>query len=383
MNKTPLVIYHGDCFDGFAAAWAFRHFYGKSGVDYHAAIYGQDPPDCKGRRVWLVDFSYPREILLDKVLIPSIQTTVYDHHKTAEKALEGVKNELWERGIQRDQDKIVFDMKRSGAGITYDEMEVTHGKKRGFHLPRYNDERKERLIDYIEDRDLWKFKLEDSQEIAAYVSTVPFTFEAYDELAEDLKLAPSRSKVVEKGAAILKYIDLYGDKACDLYRVEEIGGWAVPVINVPYMNCSEHIGKLAEKHPEAPFAAGFFKRSDGKWQFGLRSRGEFDVSDVAKQYGGGGHKQAAGFQVNVLPWDKEPMADESPPKGHLQAVDVVDDETGEKVGEATAAIPTLTKVLGKHFPQPIDAQGIKPDSEKGKVSIKENPPDEAADDLFS
>jgi len=29
----------------------------------------------------------------------------------------------------------------------------------------------------------------------------------------------------------------------------------------------------------------------------LRSRGDFDVSAVARQFGGGGHKAAAGFSV--------------------------------------------------------------------------------------
>jgi oligoribonuclease NrnB/cAMP/cGMP phosphodiesterase (DHH superfamily) len=303
LSRRPLVIYHGDCFDGFASAWAVRHFFGLD-VEYHAGRYGEPPPDCKGRKVWMVDFSYPREILMEKVLIPSMQTTVYDHHKTAEKALEGIKDELWKRGIQRTHDKIVFDMHRSGAGITYDELEVTHGKKRGFHTPRYNGQRRERLIDYIEDRDLWRFKLPNSREVSAYITTVPFTFEAYDELAADLNLAPSFSKIAEKGEAIMKYIDVYGEKARAHAVTEKVGGYDVPTINVPYMNCSEHVGKLAEK-TTAAFAAGYFRRDDGKWQFSLRSIGDFDVSDIAKSYGGGGHKNSAGFEVETLPWENQ------------------------------------------------------------------------------
>jgi uncharacterized protein len=31
-------------------------------------------------------------------------------------------------------------------------------------------------------------------------------------------------------------------------------------------------------------------------QWGLGSMGDFDVSEIAKAYGGGGHKNAAGFQ---------------------------------------------------------------------------------------
>jgi oligoribonuclease NrnB/cAMP/cGMP phosphodiesterase (DHH superfamily) len=300
-----------------------------------------------------------------------MQTTVYDHHKTAEKALEGIKDELWKRGIQRTHDKIVFDMHRSGAGITYDELEVTHGKKRGFHTPRYNGQRRERLIDYIEDRDLWKLKLPDTEAVSAYIATVPFTFEAYDELAAELNLAPSFSKIVEKGEAIMRYIDVYGEKARKHAVMEMIGGYNVPTINVPYMNCSEHIGKLAEE-TTAPFAAGYFRRDDSKWQFGLRSRGDFDVSDIAKKYGGGGHKNAAGFQVETLPWESQ-----------------IEDMVSEK-----KAFMKLKPHDDSHKQMPgkmpiIDAEGIPSDSKKGKISaieigdnsaeVEDHPPDEAVE----
>jgi nanoRNase/pAp phosphatase (c-di-AMP/oligoRNAs hydrolase) len=35
-------------------------------------------------------------------------------------------------------------------------------------------------------------------------------------------------------------------------------------------------------------------------QFSLRSRGELDVSAIAKKLGGGGHKNAAGFQLPLI-----------------------------------------------------------------------------------
>ena len=34
----------------------------------------------------------------------------------------------------------------------------------------------------------------------------------------------------------------------------------------------------------------------------LRSKGEFDVSEIAKGFGGGGHRNSAGFTVTELPW---------------------------------------------------------------------------------
>jgi oligoribonuclease NrnB/cAMP/cGMP phosphodiesterase (DHH superfamily) len=305
LERRPLVIYHSDCFDGFCAAWVFRCFKGDD-VEYHPGRYGDDPPDCKGRRVWLLDFSYPRDVLIEKVILPSIQTTIYDHHKTAEADLAGINDDLWKRGVQRGHDRIVFDMHRSGAGITWDELEHERGVKRGRHEPRYNEQRKDRLVDYIEDRDIWRFRYANSKEISAYISTVPMTFENYDALNAALQNAEGFERCTYMGRAVLDYIEIYGDKSVKSARIETVGGYEVPTMNIQYMNSSEHIGKLAEAYPDHLFAVGYYRRSDGKWHFGLRSRGDFDCSQVAKQYGGGGHPGASGFHCDRLPWEPPP-----------------------------------------------------------------------------
>jgi len=43
------------------------------------------------------------------------------------------------------------------------------------------------------------------------------------------------------------------------------------------------------------------EREDGKTKVSLRSRGEADVEKVARRYGGGGHKNAAGFTLDGAP----------------------------------------------------------------------------------
>jgi nanoRNase/pAp phosphatase (c-di-AMP/oligoRNAs hydrolase) len=50
------------------------------------------------------------------------------------------------------------------------------------------------------------------------------------------------------------------------------------------------------------FAACYWDTPEGR-VFSLRSIGDFDVSEIAKQYGGGGHKNASGFR---LPHGVEP-----------------------------------------------------------------------------
>lgn len=73
-----------------------------------------------------------------------------------------------------------------------------------------------------------------------------------------------------------------------------IGGYNVPVSNLPYAMSSDagHIMGKGE-----PFAACYTDTEKGR-VFSLRSSPEgVDVSEIAKQYGGGGHKHAAGFTI--------------------------------------------------------------------------------------
>jgi oligoribonuclease NrnB/cAMP/cGMP phosphodiesterase (DHH superfamily) len=304
MRAPILFIYHGKCFDGFTAAWVFDKLRSLSvgltdrPVEYFAANYGSDPPDCKGKEVWIVDFSYKRDVMLEKIIKPSTRTFMFDHHKSAEEALDDILGEVRRMGLQRDQDKVIFDNTRCGSAILHDEMMRDVGRRAGAHRPHPTGRRHLWLVDYIEDRDLWKWELPNSKAVSAYISSIPMTFEAW-EAAYQL----GADEMAKQGAGIMKYIEQYGAKARAFGKVEKIAGHKVPTINVQYMNASDHVGTLAEENPNAPFAAGYFRGDTGKWFFSLRSRGDFDVSEVAKQFGGGGHKNSAGFNVEKLPWE--------------------------------------------------------------------------------
>ena len=73
---------------------------------------------------------------------------------------------------------------------------------------------------------------------------------------------------------------------------------------VPSIVHQSEIGSyLLSQHPEINCAVVFYPKTvDGVDVFGIsiRSRGDVDVSVIALQYGGGGHKAAAGFSVVTL-----------------------------------------------------------------------------------
>ena len=87
------------------------------------------------------------------------------------------------------------------------------------------------------------------------------------------------------------------EKVCENVRWLVLGGVRVPVVNTAW-DFSEIGEYLCERFPDAPCGGYYFDRAD-KRQWGFRSRAGFDVSALCKQYGGGGHVAAAGFQTDI------------------------------------------------------------------------------------
>lgn len=285
----PLCIYHGNCADGFGAAWAVRYALGADGVEFHAGIYQDPPPDVAGRDVILVDFSYKRPVI-EAMVEKATSVLILDHHKSAAEDLAGLAEPpSWEawltigEGERRQSPALrvaaLFDMNRSGAGIAWDYFHPS--------VPR------PRLINHLEDRDLWRFRLAGTREIQAVVFSHPYDFEVWDELVYQCEAYPHA--MIREGAAIERkhhkdVAELVG--VCQRRMV--IGGYAVPVASLPYTLTSDAGHLMAQGEP---FAACYWDTPDGR-VFSLRSTEEgLDVSEIAKLYGGGGHARAAGFRV--------------------------------------------------------------------------------------
>ncbi len=311
-DRKPICIYHGGCADGFTAAWAVWLHFGDS-IDYHPGVYGVDPPDVAGRDVILVDFSYKRDVLgrmLQSGDVNQANTIlILDHHKTAQADLYGIARPgegafdnrdesynpaLWRGGFEQWADwpvRAVFDMERSGAGIAWDY----------FHAGK----RRPDLIDYVEDRDLWRFKLAGSREVNAFIFAHGYSFENWSALSAELQR--DLGGVRKAGAAIeRKHHKDIAELVAELRREMIIGGHWVPVANLPktltsdagHLMCAPYASPNLHGEIVTPaFAACYWDAPHGR-VFSLRSlEGGADVSEIARSYGGGGHKNAAGFQL--------------------------------------------------------------------------------------
>jgi oligoribonuclease NrnB/cAMP/cGMP phosphodiesterase (DHH superfamily) len=280
----PLVIYHGNCADGFTAAWlaniAHHQSLGDAGslpedwvVDHHAGVYGKPPPDITGRNVYILDFSYPPEVM--QVICDEAKfVTMIDHHASAIKALESFSHKRL---------LAVLDDSRSGAYLTAQYF--------------WPDTEPNRMVELVDDRDRWVFRFPQTRDFHASLFSRPY------KIGEWNKLNASIPEAIMEGRAIdRKHLKDINELLDVCMQWEDVDGVRVPVANLPYTLASDACAIMLERHPDAQFACAWYLRKDDHMVFSLRSRpGETDVSVIAKKYGGGGHVNAAGCAVKSWP----------------------------------------------------------------------------------
>ena len=271
--KPTLCIYHGSCADGFGAAWAV--WKAKPDTEFYAARYQEPPPDVTGRNVMIVDFSYKRDVLL-RMAQTADTILIIDHHKTAAEDLKDLPEEVV-TGSHKCLIDCVFDMDRSGAMLTWNAMHPT--------------EEPPQLIRHIQDRDLWRFDLFNTRAIQAALFSYPYDFAVWDKL-----MSASTQELSLQGVAIeRKHFKDLKELLPVCTRPMKIGGYDVMTANLPYTFASDAGHALLETNP---FGVTYYDGPNGR-NFSLRSQdGGVDVSEIAKLYGGGGHRNAAGFKLS-------------------------------------------------------------------------------------
>lgn len=292
--EHAIVYYHSNCMDGFASAWAFHILKDKDyaqKTSYIPMTYGESPftldPMDSRPDIYILDFSFPREIILS-LAAQANKVLVLDHHKTAKEALIGHE--------YPENVHIVFDMERSGAAITWDWFGYENNSP--LHkIPR------PRLIRYVNDRDLWKFELPWSKELNAVVAVTEKEFKEYTDLNVGMEM--NLNGMVQVGKYLVQQFEKLVKEISDDARectievrtdteFESVGEIHTGLVSNCSPQFSSEVGNvLAIK--TGTFGATYHSDRSGKVKWSLRSVGDFDVSRLAKQFGGGGHKNAAGF----------------------------------------------------------------------------------------
>ena len=282
MKKNPLVIYHANCNDGFGAAYAawcaLRDF-----AEYLPMQYGDPVPDVEGRNVFILDFSFPPE-QMDQIHEAASMLVWRDHHKTAIEAAPSIRflqgHTAGERALDACFD-VLLDVNKSGCLLAWE-----------FFFPSKDAPAMLKLID---DRDRWQFKLKGSRELHAFLSSIPCDFEQWRHIAQsDLNM------IWAGGGAVLRANEHTTNEMLKATtRRITLAGVDGLRANLPPCFASEAGNELAKQ--SGTFGLTWYVTTDAKVACSLRSIGDFDVSAIAKQYDGGGHKNAAGF---TLPGDQ-------------------------------------------------------------------------------
>lgn len=325
-SLKPLIIYHGDsdnsgCIDGFGAAFAAWLKLGDE-AEYVPATYGVDcfPWVIAERDVYILDFSFKRETM-DYLFTNAKRVVWLDHHKTA--------FEMWCEDGERNRceqyngcDEVILDNNKSGALLAWEYFHPETG------VPLF--------IRLIDDRDRWQFKLDGSKAFhAAMASYKPWNFPKWYLLLKGVSFAKdvedqtdegSMRKLLTEGAAILRAqdaavastaknarrcvilkptppnfsVNLIDGDVPWVYDQDPSSGYIASLRGLA-VNTNKHMSEVGHElaNQSGTFGLVWYMGADNRIKCSLRSNGEYDVSSIAKVFGGGGHKNAAGFETDI------------------------------------------------------------------------------------
>ena len=313
----PLVIYHANCADGFGAAFAAWIVLGDE-AEYVAASYGEEwLIDPRQRDVYILDFSFKRDTM-DFIFEFSKRVVWLDHHKTA--------FEMWCGGIT--EKGWLSELRNCTPDNPHGTVEIhLHNEESGAYLAwKYFHPGTEvpMLIKHIDDYDRWQFKIEGTKAFnKALWSYAPWNFEQWGEWLESLTWNPDAYRqFIAEGSAILRAHDQNVQSGVKgvarkclieaMFKYPD-GTWHEDTDRLPGLaaNCPPHL--TSDVGHELAVRSGTFGlcwtlANEGLIaKCSLRSHGDYDVSSIAKSFGGGGHRNAAGFEVpmeTLLGWLK-------------------------------------------------------------------------------
>lgn len=275
-DPNPLVLYHGrNCPDGFAAALAaWLYFEGKAefvGLDHGEVKTLADLPALSGRAVYILDFSFPPEIMKG-IEAQAAKLVLLDHHQSAAEQLSGFSCRC---GV------VHFDMNKSGARLAWE-----------FFQP---DSPVPALVRFVEDRDIWVWQYPQSASFLAALDMEPFDFGRWHEIAA---WGPSQLRdFMARGQAMdEKFNKLAAGIAQGAQRLV-FNGQVGLMVNAPGVFHSLVGHHLAQK--SGTFALMWCVDKPGVVKVGLRSQRPYSCIPLAESMGGGGHAQASGFKMDV------------------------------------------------------------------------------------
>lgn len=329
-DKIDCIIYHNPCQDGQTAAWiAYSYLWEKRDTLILIPRDNNKTP---------TDDRYTDKVVLCLDVLPcdyelivskARHVIVLDHHATnAALLVDNTWAQTWTH----------FDMTKSGTGLVweyfYDSLEI---------FP---------FLDYIQQRDLWKFKPGDEKIVSVFCRGLMFLADSFDNIHDYFKILfnlsaqtaaeQSRITLLTHKNTLYSHLASYNASYNPLVlssvrnphsmsaiielgnlltrsinaKIQQYISTATPhTVTVAYNDCDQvetytrvyiinttdgitsELGNAFMEQTDADFVIMWYYSSAQKiYYYSLRSNDQkVDVGRLAKQYGGGGHRNAAGI----------------------------------------------------------------------------------------
>lgn len=294
------VFFHGGCMDGLGALWAFKKAHNVAftpvpmvaGSKLDRGIF--EGVKQEDRQVaYFLDVSPHKE---DVEFLEATFSSVFiiDHH-VLDKA-------------NYPSFKIIHDINLSGATLTWKLY--------------FGEESTPTILKYVQDRDIWTWKLPDSKAVSEYLfknvkcPRNPFEIDASLQQFEQARelLDSDLEEVVKKGTQL---IEISEAQITSLMKMARKARWddKYTVYHCPTQLYRSEIGARLMENKDADFSIcwSYSIEKDEFW-LSLRSNSKrTDVSAIAKAYGGGGHVQSSGCSLKYEDFKRvlKPFEDES------------------------------------------------------------------------
>lgn len=275
-----VCIYHAGCPDGFGAAWAAWCAWGE-GADYVARGHNDAlrPASFEDALVVFVDIAPP--VAKAQPLADAVgHLVVLDHHLSAMSQYEGEPGLV--DSLCASGHEIVFDLGRSGSVLSW----------RHFHP----EEEPPELLAYVQDMDLWNWKLPHSREVNAAIGSYPRSFEAWQKLA-----SRPITDLAAEGSSLVRAQQIEVERSLQSAHPVSLG-----TLRLEAVNAREHRSMIGhELATRARFGSPcgvVYRLTSTRVDISVYSIGDFDVTTLVGPFGGGGHRNAAGFSVTLEEW---------------------------------------------------------------------------------
>lgn len=300
-KKMQIGIYHDRDLDGLACAAIMKLRFPDIklvGWDYsYNPEYFFDKYDLRGYEVYMADVSMPLEAM--KMIAAEADGFVWiDHH---EKAIAEI------RPAMPDNTFVVYLPEKAACEIAWNWF--------------FPDQETPEIISSLGAYNVWR-KGDPERSWGNWILPIQMYYNAHWDHAVQFILhaiEPANRydkglilDCVSEGKAMMQFELSQIQRAMGSGKIEDIAvrdgsDWGVSKFSAFIINATVNPGRLADEvwreHPECEILIQYYRTKTGEWKYSLRSQnGGPNVAEIAAQYEGGGHPNAAGFVSWGLLW---------------------------------------------------------------------------------